>query len=99
MLIRTTVLRTRFKNCCLKGLFLNETMTLHSFILAIYIVPLQVDYYSGATVGKGLAKGPNVAARAGVEPTTLRLKVIDSTNAPPRTIFLEHENSLTSRNS
>jgi len=27
--------------------------------------------------------GPYVAARAGVEPTTLRLKVI-STNAPPR---------------
>ena len=26
----------------------------------------------------------NVAARAGVEPTTLRLKVIDSTKAPPR---------------
>ena len=25
-----------------------------------------------------------MAARAGVEPTTLRLKVIDSTNAPPR---------------
>ena len=37
-----------------------------------------------ATVGKGLAQGPYVAARAEVEPTTLRLKVIDSTNAPPR---------------
>src|SRR6218665_3509577 len=37
-----------------------------------------------ATAGKGLAQGPYVAARAGVEPTTLRLKVIDSTNAPPR---------------
>ena len=29
----------------------------------------------------------HVAARAGVEPTTLRLKVIDSTNAPPRPTF------------
>src|SRR6218665_3799261 len=36
-----------------------------------------------ATVGKGLAQGPYVAARAGVEPTTLRLRVIASTNAPP----------------
>ena len=32
----------------------------------------------------GLAQGPYVAARAGVEPTTLRLKAIDSTNAPSR---------------
>ena len=30
-----------------------------------------------ATVNKGLAQSPNVAARAGVEPTTLRLRVID----------------------
>src|SRR6218665_3116714 len=29
-----------------------------------------------ATAGKGLAQGPYVAARAGVEPTTLGLKVI-----------------------
>src|SRR6218665_1444769 len=36
-----------------------------------------------ATAGKRLAKGPYVAARAGVEPTTLRLKVIVSTKAPP----------------
>src|SRR6218665_478597 len=40
-----------------------------------------------ATVGKGLAKGPYVAARAGVEPTTLRLKVIVSTEAPPHPII------------
>src|SRR6218665_2787721 len=32
---------------------------------------------------KGLAQGPYMAARAGVEPTTLRLKAIDSTKAPP----------------
>src|SRR6218665_1284843 len=37
-----------------------------------------------ATAGKGLAQGPYVSARGGVEPTTLRLKVIDSTNAPSR---------------
>src|SRR6218665_1916440 len=37
-----------------------------------------------ATAGKGLAQGPYVAGRAGVEPTTLRLKVIASTKAPPR---------------
>src|SRR6218665_647404 len=35
------------------------------------------------TVGKGLAQGPYMAARAGVEPTTLWLKAIDSTKAPP----------------
>src|SRR6218665_856049 len=37
-----------------------------------------------ATAGKGLVQGPDVAARAGVEPTTLRLKVIVSTKAPRR---------------
>src|SRR6218665_404239 len=40
-----------------------------------------------ATASKGLAQGPYVAARAGVEPTTLRLTVIDVTNAPPRPKF------------
>src|SRR6218665_645651 len=39
-----------------------------------------------ATVSNGLAQGPYVAARVGVEPTTLQLKVIDSTKAPPRTM-------------
>src|SRR6218665_2505390 len=34
--------------------------------------------------GKKLAQGPYVTARAGVEPTTLRLRVIASTNAPSR---------------
>src|SRR6218665_716453 len=37
-----------------------------------------------ATVSKRLAQGPYVAARAGFEPTTVRSKGIDSTNAPPR---------------
>ena len=36
-----------------------------------------------ATVSKGLAQGPYMAARAAVEPMTLQLRVIDSTNAPP----------------
>src|SRR6218665_1994603 len=36
-----------------------------------------------ATVSEKLAQGPYVAARARVEPTTLRLRVIDLTNAPP----------------
>ena|SRR6218665_3867398 len=34
--------------------------------------------------GKVLAQGPYVVARAGVEPTTLRLKVIVPTKATPR---------------
>jgi len=37
-----------------------------------------------ATVSIGLAQGPYVAARAGFETMTLRLRVIDLTNAPPR---------------
>src|SRR6218665_4023021 len=37
-----------------------------------------------STAGEGLAEGAYVAARAGVEPTTLRLKAIVSTKAPPR---------------
>src|SRR6218665_3257199 len=72
---------------------------IHSFIPAISIAPPQVLYYSEAlpttarigvsrrsaqaTAGKGLAQGAYVAARAGVEPTTLRLRVIASTKAPP----------------
>src|SRR6218665_2407750 len=36
-----------------------------------------------ATAGKGLAQGPYVTARVGVKPTTLRLRLIASTNAPP----------------
>ena len=34
------------------------------------------------TVSEGLAEGPYVAARAGVEPMTLRTKDVYSTNAP-----------------
>src|SRR6218665_1218646 len=37
-----------------------------------------------ATVSEGLAQSPYVAARAGLEPTTLRRKGADSTNEPPR---------------
>src|SRR6218665_3785682 len=40
-----------------------------------------------ATAGKGLSQGPYVTARAGVEPTTLRLRVIASTNAPSRPTY------------
>ena len=36
-----------------------------------------------AEAHRQLAQGPYMAARAGVEPTTLRLRVIASTNAPP----------------
>ena len=43
-----------------------------------------------ATVSYGLAQGPYVTARAGVEPTTLRLKAIDSTNAPSRHTSVPH---------
>jgi len=42
-----------------------------------------------ATVSEELVQGPYVAARAGFEPTTLRLKGIDPTNATPRSTFLE----------
>ena len=45
---------------------------------------------TGNGTGKGLAQGPYVAARAWVEPTTLRLKVIVSTKAPPRPTFLSN---------
>ena len=33
-------------------------------------------------MSEGLAQGPCVAARAGVEPMALRMKGVDSTNAP-----------------
>src|SRR6218665_1696316 len=37
-----------------------------------------------ATASEGLAQGPYVAARAGLELATLQSKGIDSSNAPPR---------------
>src|SRR6218665_1007570 len=39
---------------------------------------------SQATVRKGLAQGPHMAARAGFEPTTLRTKGVESTNESSR---------------
>src|SRR6218665_1222279 len=48
-----------------------------------------------ATAGKGLAQGPYMAARAGVEPTTLRLKAIDSTKAPS---FCDGSNCMLNKN-
>ena len=45
---------------------------------------------------EGLAQGPYVAARAGFEPTTLRWKGIDSTNAPPRPTLMIYESCYTS---
>src|SRR6218665_279418 len=56
----------------------------HSFILAISIAPLQVLYYSEALPTTAWMLYRSFTTRAGVEPTTLRLKVIASTNAPPR---------------
>ena len=42
-----------------------------------------------AIVSEGLAQSPYVAARAGFEPTTLRTKGVETTNAPPRpTIYM-----------
>jgi len=43
---------------------------------------------SQATASEGLAQGLYVAARTGVEPTTLRLKVIVSTKTPPRPTYI-----------
>ena len=41
-----------------------------------------------ATVSEGLAQGSYVAARAGVEPITLRTKGVDSTKAQPSPTLL-----------
>jgi len=51
---------------------------IHSFISAISIAPLQVLYFSEALP----------TTRAWVEPTTLRLKVMVATKAPPRPVNL-----------
>src|SRR6218665_1447421 len=46
--------------------------------------------YSTDTVGKGFAQGLYMAARAGVDPMTLRLKAINSTKAPPCPVIWHH---------
>src|SRR6218665_831955 len=47
-----------------------------------------------ATAGKGLAQRLYMAPRTGVEPTTLRLKAIDLTKAPPCPINYRVNRSL-----
>src|SRR6218665_1608049 len=72
-----------------------KNLNIHSFIQAISIAPVQVHYSEALptqhghcalcrnfTPSEGLARGPYVAARAGVEPMTLRTRGVDSTNAP-----------------
>ena len=46
------------------------------------------DSETGASSAHSFIQGTYVAARAGVEPTTLRLRVIDLTNAPPRPTYV-----------
>src|SRR6218665_2602603 len=41
-----------------------------------------------ATVNERRVQGPYVAARARFEPATLRMKGVESTNAPPRTTII-----------
>src|SRR6218665_1379520 len=41
------------------------------------------EFHAEGIWREGLAKGSYVAARAGVEPMTLRAKGVDSTNVPP----------------
>ena len=71
---------------------------IHSFIQANSIAPLQVLYYSEALptqngycveapqtiASEGLVQCLYVAARAGFEPATLRMKGAESTNEPQR---------------
>ena len=70
---------------------MNNNKVIVSFLVFFYFLRLIYNM----TVSKGLAQGPYVAARAGVEPTTLRLKVINLTNAPPRPTSYFQESSLT----
>src|SRR6218665_919816 len=72
---------------------------IHSFIQAISIVPFQVhlrrprhntdtapEFHAEvpqATMSEGLAQGPYLVARVGVETMNLRTKGVDSTNVPP----------------
>ena len=46
-----------------------------------------------ATISKGLNQDPYVAARAGVEPTTLRLRIIELTNAQQRPTTLRNNSN------
>src|SRR6218665_2523741 len=66
----------------LKRPFKSSTTQRHSRLQHGYCIGVS-RLSAQTTAGKGLAQGPYMAARAGVEPTTLRLKAIDSTKAPP----------------
>src|SRR6218665_3057477 len=77
----------------LKRLSKSTTTQRHSRLQHLYCIGVS-RRSAQATVCKGFAQGPYVAARAGVEPTTLRLKVIHSTNVPPRPTRLDCLSSL-----
>ena len=77
-----------------------QCIFISSIIQTIFIAPLQVlsealptqhgycaEFHAEApqaTVSEELAQGPYMVARAGVEPTKLRLKAINTTNVPRR---------------
>src|SRR6218665_2351279 len=67
----------------LQVLYYSETLPTTARILYRSFTPKR----TGNCIGKGLAQGPYVTARPGVEPTTLRLKVTDSSKAPSRPTF------------
>src|SRR6218665_3925691 len=64
----------------LQVLYYSEALPTTARILYRSFTPKSTD---NCRTGIGLAQDPYMAARAGVEPTTRRLKAIDSTKAPP----------------
>src|SRR6218665_593025 len=78
---------------CLVGLFIRSIALLTASAFQKRSrpqeLPLCRSYHAEAlqaTMSEGLAQGTYVAAIAGFEPTALRSKGIDSTNAPPRPV-------------
>src|SRR6218665_3989731 len=92
ILIRNLILKSLVPKIVVNCAMMSWRIRFHSFIHSGQRRSrLQHGYCIGvsrrsaqATAGKGLAQGAYVTARAGVEPTTLRLRVIASTNAPSR---------------
>ena len=63
----------------LQVLHYSETLPTAARILYRSFTPKRTGNSTGH---KGLDQGPYVVDRAGIEPTTLRLRVLDLTNAP-----------------
>jgi len=90
-----------YQACCYSPLIISSPLLLRGAPDTARIYRATVPEFHAeapqATASEGLAKGPYVAARVGVELMTLRTKGVDSANAPPTPHNFCHFNNFNYR--